>query len=160
PGLARAGFVPTLVSVTNNGPNFDYLYQVDVTPGDRSDTNSFLVLYDFAGLVGSPSFVNDGTAFNGGRFSLSTQATGPTPPSTSPTDLAGLLNVVLTNTSLSGFVGPFPDVARFEVTSSLPASGAPTSTFGSRAIDALNGGSHNFLGNYQGPMAIPEPPSF
>src|SRR5262245_1223582 len=76
PGLARANFMPILVSVTPNGPNFDYLYQVDLTAGDRADTGSFLVLYDFNGLVGSPSFVNDGTAINGGRFSLTTQATG------------------------------------------------------------------------------------
>jgi len=84
-GSARAStIIATLQSITANGGNFDYVYQISLTSSNGlandSGFESGLILLDFNGLVGGPTLFSAGTDITvAGDWTTATPATGGAP---------------------------------------------------------------------------------
>lgn len=63
PGPARAGLVPTKVSVTPEGPNQLWMYAVMLPTGSLLKSGDYFTIYDFAGLVSGTNGQPTGWAF-------------------------------------------------------------------------------------------------
>ena len=85
-GSARADIIPTLTSVTPDGPNFLWTYNATLSAAENMDTNDFFTIYDAVGLV-------SGSETTPGSWVASDQLTGITAPLTTPIDDSGILNV-------------------------------------------------------------------
>lgn len=95
---ARAGMIPTNVSVVSDGGNFRWTYAVVVTTNVRVDPGDSFTIYDFAGLV-------DGTIVMPVGWSASQSLAGPSRPGTNPTDNPGLMNLTFTYEGEEPIVG-------------------------------------------------------
>jgi hypothetical protein len=91
PTPARAGLVPTKVSVTPEGKNSLWMYAVMLPTESLLKSGDYFTIYDFAGLVDGSNGQPDGWTF-------SSQAIGPTPNRLDPDDSATLLNLTWTYT--------------------------------------------------------------
>jgi hypothetical protein len=69
---ARAGFTVTLNSTSPSGSNTAFNYSASISSGDQINPGDFFRIYDFSGLVGTP------TAPAG--WTVSVQNSSPTPP--------------------------------------------------------------------------------
>lgn len=107
---ARAGLIPTHVSVHPDGPNFRWTYAVVVTTDVQVNYGDFFTIFDFGGLVGGPNGVVPGpsTVVAPINWVVSESMTGPTPAGTNPADNPGVVNLTFTyvgNTPIMGQTG-------------------------------------------------------
>jgi hypothetical protein len=149
---AQAQIVPYLTSVTPNGNGtYTYDYTVNVEAGTTVNFNSYFTIYDLYGLqsVATPS----------GLWTDSTQNTGVTPPSWSPTDSSSAPNVTWTYTggpSISGqsYLGEFDIVSTQG--SATPATYPGAGDYSYSALESDNGESETGVSFVSTPVA-PEP---
>jgi PEP-CTERM motif len=153
--LASADIIPTLDSVTPNGINFNWNYQVNVTLDQNVLTGNYFTIYDFGPILAS-------TIPTG--WALTTSTTGTTPAQVVPIDSA-LLNLTLTRTgglvagpsslgiftfvSSSGAMG-VSDFAALATRSTGPQIGSPIANIGSITTPIPSGQD----------TATPEPATF
>jgi hypothetical protein len=101
---ARAGYNATLVSVTPNGSNFTWTYNVSITPTNESiSAGNFFRIFDFAGYVAGSATV--GTP----GFTVSTALLNPPPPPNVILlhgDNPALLNITFTYGGVTPITGP------------------------------------------------------
>jgi hypothetical protein len=172
-GQARADLLITLSGTAASGTNTVYTYNVFLPPGFELDkagntgntsTGNIFTLYDFQGLVGSPTI---SAALMASGFTTSTiQNTGITPKHTSPTDDPTISNITFkytkageTNNPASGmnlFLG------QFSVTSTFKPSSSANVLYAAATQKHLPGSLDNeqFANNVSalvGPNAVPEP---
>jgi hypothetical protein len=90
-GTAHAHVLPSLESVTTDGPNFKYTYDVQLDALQRLEDADYFTIYDFAGYVPSSIVAPAG-------WSASVQLVGVTPSDVLPVDDPGLWNLTWTRT--------------------------------------------------------------
>ena len=98
-GAARADIIPDINSVTPNGSNFTWTYDVALTNDETLQSGNFFTIYDFAGYV-------PGTNFQPANWVFSSAMTGKTPSRVSPIDSPTIPNLTWTYTGST--VGPGP----------------------------------------------------
>ena len=106
-GGAQAAIIPTLTSVTADGPNFDWLYQGTLAGDQGLVDGSRLVIFDFKGYVPGSVFSPYGNV----TASVESVSTGLIlPPGV--TDDPGIVNLVFTyhGPDFDASGGPFPDI--------------------------------------------------
>lgn len=86
PAPARAGLVPTKVSVTPEGKNSLWMYAVVLPAESLLKSGDYFTIYDFAGLI-------DGSNGQPAGWTFSAQAIGPTPDRLSPDDSPAVMNL-------------------------------------------------------------------
>lgn len=150
---------PDFLGVVNNGNGtFTYQYNLLLDNNTQLTPGNQFVLYDVAGLTGTPTFTDAPLA---GTYIVSLANTGPYPPNTlllgpdSPT----LQNVALTYSggSPSNNTGVSQNLGRLDLVSTNPLGPASFLAFAANSRNADNGqpaGNQSFV---QGP--IPEPSS-
>jgi hypothetical protein len=173
PGQVQADLLITLSSTAPSGSNTAYTYNVFLAPGFELDktgfkgnasTGSVFTLYDFVGLVGTPTV---SAALSGNGFTaVTTPFTGTTPSQTAPTDSATIGNISIkytksteTNNPANGmnlFLGQFTAVSTFG-----PSSGANI-TYAAATQKNLPGSLEdellaNNISQVVGPNVVPEP---
>jgi hypothetical protein len=152
--LARASpLTVTLLSVTAEGANFRWRYQIDLTADEQATAGppaDFFVVYDFQGLVGAPTVA--GAAV--GLWTPSSQNVGPVGPNVSPfiPDNPAIPNLVFTKIGAAQ-PGPVTNFGTFEAVSTLGAqqNGAFTAQSKLIATGQLVG-TTSFV-----PVPVPEP---
>jgi hypothetical protein len=116
PERATAGLIPAAVTVTPDGSNFRYQYQILLPSNYKLQAGDFFTIYDFHGYVAAPIAQLPGWTF-------STSMLGPNPPHILPTDSPTVINLTWT------YHGPnivgFANIGDF----------AADSTFGPHMID-------------------------
>src|SRR6266550_2918531 len=81
-GTAHAHVLPSLESVTTDGPNYKYTYDVALDSLQRIEDDDFFTIYDFAGYV-------PGSIVAPAGWGASAQMTGITPSDVLPADDGG-----------------------------------------------------------------------
>ena len=168
-GAANASIIATLNGITNSASHpggFDFSYSATLAADEQIATGSFLVLYDWGPAL-SP-LPTAATGFLKTSFSFNQQYSGPTPPFTTPTDSADVLNVVATYTgeTLSGYAlgdGASGNLGTFVLTSLQ--SGSNTNALQGSSAQHFNPHGTN-TGTIDGnittttaPSTVPEPAS-
>jgi hypothetical protein len=104
---ARAGLIPTQVSVHPDGPNFRWTYAVVVTTDVQVNYGDFFTIFDFGGLVGGPLGVVPGpsTIALPINWTVTESLVGPTPAGTLPTDNPSVPNLTFTYVGTSPITG-------------------------------------------------------
>jgi len=98
---ARAGMIPTQVSVTPDGSNFRWTYGVVVTTDVNVNPGDSFTIYDFGSLV-------NGSIVAPAGWTASTQNTGPARNGTNPLDDPTIPNLTFTyngSTPIQGQAG-------------------------------------------------------
>jgi hypothetical protein len=95
---ARAGMIPTVVTVTPDGGNFRWTYAVVVTTSVQVNHGDSFTIFDFSGLV-------SGSAVMPANWVMSSSLLGPTRAGTSPVDNPTLPNLTFTYTGSSPLLG-------------------------------------------------------
>jgi hypothetical protein len=173
PGQIRADLLITLSGTAPSGANTAYTYNVFLAPGFELDKNgskgntstgNLFTLYDFVGLVGSPTV--SGALHGNGFTAVTTPFTGSTPSQTAPTDDPTIKNITLkytknteTSNPASGmnlFLGQFTAISTFG-----PSSGANI-TYAAATQKNLPGSLEdellaNNVSQVVGPTIVPEP---
>lgn len=88
---ARAGLLPTSVTVTPESGNFRWTYAIVLPTDSQLRAGNFFTIYDFAGYVPGGESAPAG-------WTLTTQLVGTTPATTLPTDNPSLWNLTWTYT--------------------------------------------------------------
>ena len=170
--IANASIILNLQSITANGSNFNWNYQVTLsddqnwrstgTIDNTTGSADFTEVIDFAGLQ-SQSFLNSAQCV-GCTWNFSSVATGPGAPAVGKTDSAGTLNAVLKLTSpalLTNFDGSVGDVGVWTIVSNMGGTlgTGNNSSFSSQAQkNTVSDHSTTFnQGVIQTPSAVPEP---
>jgi hypothetical protein len=106
-GGASAAIIPTLTSVTANGPNFDWLYQGTLAGDQGLVDGSRLVIFDFKGYVAGSVF----SPYAAVTASVENISTGLILPP-GMTDDPGIVNLVFTyhGPDFDASGGPFADI--------------------------------------------------
>jgi hypothetical protein len=155
-GKVAASITPTLDSVTPSGGNFVYNYHADLTSDQSIISGSFVTIYDFSGLVGTPTVDQPG-------WTVSTALVGKTAAGTAPTDNPTILNFSITWTG-GTVAGPVPAIITFHATSTFNQTNilAGNLQFTSQATKTtLPGSPFGSIGPVTGPNSlVPEPTSF
>ncbi|HZT42447.1 MAG TPA: hypothetical protein VFA07_09655 [Chthonomonadaceae bacterium] len=99
-GAARADIIPQDPTVTSNGSNFTWTYDVNLTNDETLQTNNYFTIYDFAGYV-------PGTNFQPADWVFSSAMTGKTPSRVKPIDNPNIPNLTWTYTG-TATIGPGP----------------------------------------------------
>ncbi|HLV80523.1 MAG TPA: hypothetical protein VKT32_09590 [Chthonomonadaceae bacterium] len=121
---ARADVIVSNQSVTPNGSNFTWTYDVNLTNDETVQINSFFTIYDFRGFVPGTDFGPSGWIFSSANL-------GKTPSRVTPTDNPHVPN--LTWTYSGSTIGPGPvDLGQFGADSTLSSS-----TLGEFATEAI-----------------------
>jgi hypothetical protein len=125
---ARAGLIPTVVTVTPDSGNFRWTYAVVVTTDVQVKSGDFFTIYDFNGLV-------PGSAVAPAGWSASTPMLGVTPSGTSPSDNPAVPNITFTYSGppINGSAG----LGNFWALSNTNVS--ETSNFTSQSHTQVNG---------------------
>lgn len=147
PSPARAGLIPTKVSVTPEGPNQLWMYAVMLPTGSMLHKGDFFTIYDFAGLVAGSNNVPAG-------WSFSSAAVGPTPARVVPEDSAGFLNLTWTYTG-SDYSPGQAGLGNFWAASAYGTSGDGYFA----ATTHLAGGTRTDSNITQTVVPVPAPPS-
>jgi hypothetical protein len=174
PGNARGDIVLSLAGTAAAGANTSYTYSVFLAPGSElvksgargnTSTGDIFTLYDFAGLVGTPTL--SATLMNNGFTKVTIQNQGINPAGIKPTnDDASVPNITFKYTKSSAITNPVGGMdlwlGQFSVVSKFGTSGSDNIEYGAatqlyRPHTSLNGGVHNNFGNVDGPLAVPEP---
>jgi len=92
---ARAGLIPTLVTVTPDGSNFRWTYAVVVTTDVQVNPGDYFTIYDFGGLVGGPLGSGGGpdSIATPLGWTFQTAMTTPSPSGTNPADDPSIPNL-------------------------------------------------------------------
>lgn len=88
---ARAGLLPTSVTVTPESGNFRWTYAIVLPTDSQLQAGNFFTIYDFAGYVPGSESAPAG-------WTLTTQLVGTTPTTILPTDNPALWNLTWTYT--------------------------------------------------------------
>jgi len=88
-GTARAGLVPSSVTVTPDAGNFRWTYAVVLPTDMKLQSGSYFTVYDFGGLVAGSISAPDGWA-------VSTGNAGPVPTGLHPSDDPNQINLTFT----------------------------------------------------------------
>jgi len=102
---ARAGMIPTNVTVTPDAGNFRWDYSVSLSSNVQIQTGDYFTIYDFGGLVTGPG----GTLSNitpPVGWNATTSMVGQTPPGLAPIDKPDLPNLTFTYSGPTA-AGPF-----------------------------------------------------
>ena len=151
---ARADIIPHLISMTPDGPNFRWTYEVDLTNDERVDptkNTAFFTIYDFAGLV-------PGTNMQPANWAFSSALVGPTPPKTLPNDDPSIPNLTWSYTG-AAVIGPGPmNLGDFSADSiySTKTSVDFTALATKNSVDDEDGKSIQNVGSVAAPF-VPEP---
>lgn len=86
PPAARAGLLPTSVTVTPEADKFRWTYAIVLPTDSQLQTGNYFTIYDFKGLVPDSGLAPDGWVLTVGNV-------GPTPDLVSPHDDADLPNL-------------------------------------------------------------------
>jgi hypothetical protein len=154
-GQVAASITPTLDSVIPGGGNFVYNYHADLTADQTMITGSFVTIYDFSGLVGTPTVDQAG-------WTVTTALLGKTAAGTAPSDNPAIMNFSITWTG-GPVAGPIPSIITFHATSTFNQTNllAGNLTFTSQATKTnLPGAPFGSIGPVTGPNSlVPEPAS-
>src|SRR5262249_39512811 len=88
-GTARAGLVPSVVTVTPDAGNFRWTYAVVLPTDMKLQAGSYFTVYDFGGLVAGSATAPDG-------WSVSAGNAGPVPAGLHPNDDPAIVNLTFT----------------------------------------------------------------
>jgi hypothetical protein len=107
---ARAGLLPTSVTVTPESGNFRWTYAVVLPTDTKLQSGDYFTIYDFGGLVAGSASAPDGWA-------LSVTKTGPTPDRLNPQDDPNVPNLTwkYSGPSVTGQIG----LGNFMVTTTI-----------------------------------------
>jgi hypothetical protein len=174
-GQARGDILITLAGTAPSGTNTAYTYNVFLTPGFELDkagvkgntsTGDLFTVYDFVGLVGSPT-ISPALSTNGfSTFSI--KNTGTTPVNTAPNDNSALANVTFKYTKSTETNNPAAGMnlllGQFTLTSTFGPAGTANIQYATATQKNLPGSSEdehlaNNVSEVVGPAAVPEPPS-
>ena len=152
---------PDFLGVVNNGNGtFTYQYNILLDHNTQLNGGEQFVLYDVAGLTGTPTFTDSATI--PGSYIVSLANTGPYPPNTLllGTDSPTLSNVALTygGGAPSNNTGTSQNLGRLDLVSTFPLATGGFLAFAANSRNADNGqpaGNQSFV---QGPV-VPEPSS-
>ena len=97
---ARADIIVSNQSITPNGSNFTWTYDVNLTNDETIQNGNFFTIYDFNGYVPGSSFQPAGWVFSSAN-------TGVTPPRVTPKDNPSIPNLTWTYNGGSS-IGPGP----------------------------------------------------
>ncbi|HLK58088.1 MAG TPA: PEP-CTERM sorting domain-containing protein [Chthonomonadaceae bacterium] len=155
------GLSPTFLSVTPSGSNFDFSYELDLLDNTKIDNTSNVTFYDFAGLVGTPTFTS---ALSGASFVGSAPLLGVVPSSLGQTDNPTLANANLAFTGASPITnttGSTINLGTIDIISSngLVPGGLFTG-YGITSFNAQNGSpaeNNSFIQGPNTPANAPEP---
>jgi hypothetical protein len=152
-GRADAGFTISLGSVAPSGPNFVFNYTASIPAPDQIVSGDFFRIYDFSGLVGTPTVPTGWTA--------SVANSNPTPPPNvilSHGDDPAIPNLTFTYTAATPITGPVV-LPGFSAVSSL--DGTSVKDFAGRDTAATAGSKVDSVGDVSvpriTPTAVPEP---
>ena len=147
-GAAHANITPTLTSVTAEGANFRYSYQVTLDSDQGLINGSKIAIYDFAGFAGG--LTTSDPVFAAGTEFTSAGLTNP-----NFTDDPTVLNLTMTWTDgayhTSG--GPFPET-NYTLTALSRFRSTTFDGYSSRAVKN-NGATVGLATNNTGPVAVP-----
>ncbi|MCU0703957.1 MAG: PEP-CTERM sorting domain-containing protein [Fimbriiglobus sp.] len=79
-GTARAGLLPTSVTVFPEGSNFRWQYAIVLPTDSQLKNGDYFTIYDFNGFVSGTDVAPDS------NWSFTTAMVGPTPPNVAPFD--------------------------------------------------------------------------
>jgi hypothetical protein len=154
--LASANIIPSLDSITPNGINFNWNYQVDVTVDQDVLTGNFFTIFDFGPVLGS-------TLPSGWALGLAN--IGTTPGAILPTDSPLIQNLTVTRTG--GTIGGPANLGIFTFVSSSGGLGySDFAGMGTRNSGPLAGTPIANIGTISTPIqsdvdvATPEPATF
>ncbi|HZT43762.1 MAG TPA: PEP-CTERM sorting domain-containing protein [Chthonomonadaceae bacterium] len=124
-GSARADIIVKDPTVTPNGSNFTWTYDVTLTNDETVQTNNFFTIYDFNGFV-------PGTNFQPADWVFSSANVGKTPSKVKPQDNPKIPNLTWTYTG-TATIGPGPtDLGLFGADSTIGTE--HVGTFATEAI--------------------------
>jgi hypothetical protein len=146
---AQAGLIPNKVTVTPDGEQFRWTYNVVVTSDVYVKPGDYFTIYDFAGPV-----VVDPTAPNT-AWQVSTQNVGITPDKTTPLDDPNIPNYTWTYSGTENIMGS-TGLGNFSLLS--PFSLSSLSDFTSATHRQDNNDPENNITSTVTPVAAPPPP--
>ena len=153
---ARAGLLPTSVTVVPEAGNFRWTYAVVLPTDMQLQSHDYFTIYDFAGRVPGGELVPDGWA-------LSVAVGGGTPDRLNPSDDPGVPNLTWTYTGPTVVTGQL-GLGNFWAVSSLGEDRGQPGAFASQTHRTTDGlGERNLTetlvpaGPSGGPPAAPEP---
>jgi hypothetical protein len=146
---AQAGLIPNKVTVTPDGDQFRWTYNVVVTSDVYVKPGDYFTIYDFSGPV-----VVDPTAPNT-TWQVSTQNIGITPDKTNPLDDPNIPNYTWTYSGAENIVGS-TGLGNFSLLS--PFSLSSLSDFTSATHRQDNNDPENNITSTVTPVAAPPPP--
>ena len=151
PRPVQAGLIPAAVTVTSDGSNFRFSYDIVLPSNYTLKAGDFFTIYDFHGYVASSN-----TQI--GLWTFSTHMLGPNPPKILPTDSATVPN--LTWTYNGPPISGMKDLGSFSADSTFGPSTISTdfasqdhSGFGGRTVGNI---TSTLAPNFEPPSA-PEP---
>jgi len=155
---ARADIVLALDLAASSGVN--WVYDVSLDPGTNMGANDFFTVFDFKGLKGA-NWAPDTTNAAGRSFQTSIQATGQTPQTTVPVDLASINNATVKMTGGPDIVpsGEVLPIGKLTLTGGVGLDQSQLINFASQATGRLSQESEFFISSVTGPSAVPEPSS-
>ncbi len=147
PSPARAGLVPTKVSVTPEGKNSLWQYAVVLPAESMLKAGDYFTIYDFAGLI-------DGSNGQPAGWTFSAQLLGPTPSRLDPDDSPTLMNLTWTYTGPDMSPGQ-TGLGNFSAASEYGTSGDSFFT----AITHLSSGPKTDSNITETVVPVPAPPA-
>lgn len=145
---ARAGMIPTAVSVLNDGSNFRWTYGVVVTTDVNVKPGDSFTIYDFSGLVDDSIVAPVG-------WDVTKAMVGPDRFGTHPADDAGLANLTFTYHGDSPIVGQ-AGLGNFSAISTL--SDSVTGDFTSTAHRQVDDRAESNITTTDVPVSPQSPP--
>jgi len=147
---AHAGLIPNKVSVTPDGSNFRWTYNVVVTSDVYVQPRDYFTIYDFAGpTAAAPTAPTP-------DWAVSTQNVGVTPDKTNPQDDPNIPNYTFTYNGQNRIIGS-AGLGNFTLIS--PFSLSSLSDFTSATHRQDNDKSENNITSTVTPVATQPPPS-
>jgi hypothetical protein len=145
---ARAGMIPTQVSVTPDGSNFRWTYGVVVTTDVNVNPGDSFTIYDFGSLV-------SGSIVAPTDWSVSTQNSGPARNGTNPFDDPTIANMTFTYNGTNPIVGQ-SGLGNFWALSQ--SNGTDPSQFTSTAHRQIDGRTETNITTTDVPHKVGDPP--